>query len=232
MTMPRPIRVHGEDGRLYFPRDTEFKLIADTKDSHDDESIIVAIPGRKSVSELLNEAMIKESGSAGIKCIATMIQYLRKGDFQSALITRQLEKETSKRHPAIEELLKNIFGCSLHGAYSCRNEDCAWCLWLDDQYDDAHAHWRHPPTGYVPARSSIEAMRLVRSKGLPYFISFDHDYGILPSGKSDDAMVFLTWLIDTYPHAEIPEYRIHSANFIGRMNIEAKMASWKRCQEL
>ncbi len=224
--MPRPVHVH-DSSRLYFPRDTEFAYLQDTDQ---EEQVLMPVYGRKSVSEHLSEAMIRVCGSKPIKCVNDMVAYLREGDFKSALITRQLEYAATQHLPSIEVMLKQIFGCYLHGVYKCHQEQCDWCLWLEDQWDDPYAPFRNPPAAYKPARSSLEAMRLVKQFGVPSYISFDHDLGLLPSGKPDTSMVFLTWLSSTYPDADVPEYRIHSANFIGRMNIQAKMESWKKSQ--
>lgn len=108
------------------------------------------------------------------------------------------------------------------------NEDIlVFRLWIDDQWDDPEMPFRHPPEGFIPAKSSKEAMLLVEEKGLPSFISFDHDLG-----GDDDAIVFITWMSNSYYSHEIPDYQVHSANPVGRANIISKMESWRKSQNL
>jgi hypothetical protein len=102
-----------------------------------------------------------------------------------------------------------------------------WRLWLDDQYDDEEMPFRHPPEGFTPAKTSAEAIQLVEEKGIPFFISFDHDLG-----NGDDAIIFLNWLSEKHYDAPVPHFQIHSANPPGRDNIASKMSSWKRSQLL
>lgn len=100
-------------------------------------------------------------------------------------------------------------------------------LWLDDQYDHPDMIFRHPPAGFIPARSSQEAIRLFQEKGLPEFISFDHDLG-----EGDNAMAYLRWIAQAAYNEKVPEYQVHSANPVGRDNIIAYMESWKKSQTL
>jgi len=103
----------------------------------------------------------------------------------------------------------------------------SWRLWLDDQYDEPDMTFRHPPPGFIPARSSDEAMNLVSEKGIPTFISFDHDLG-----NDDNAILFVNWLIAIHYEATIPDYQVHSANPVGKANIISKMESWRKSQKL
>lgn len=96
-----------------------------------------------------------------------------------------------------------------------------WSLWLDDQWDDRETPNRWPPDGFLPARSAKEAIALVTRLGPPSFMDLDHDLG------QDNCMDFLKWLADNY-FEFIPKYNIHSANPIGKKNIESYMESWRR----
>ena len=87
-------------------------------------------------------------------------------------------------------------------------------LYLDDLRDC--------PSGYVLARSSAEAIDILKEKGMPSLISFDHDLG----NDEDTAMVFLKWLSANYD--EVPAYFVHSANPIGALNIISYVESWKK----
>jgi hypothetical protein len=102
-----------------------------------------------------------------------------------------------------------------------------WKLFLDDQWDDPEMPFRHPPPGFKPAKSSLEAMVLIETRGLPSFISFDHDLG-----GEDNAMAFIVWMSDEHYSSKVPDYQIHSANPAGAANIHSKMESWRRSQEL
>lgn len=75
----------------------------------------------------------------------------------------------------------------------------------------------------VLARSSLDAVRLVKRNGLPTHISFDHDLG-----DDDTSIVFIKWMIETYPIGPIPSYNVHSANPVGASNIVSYMESWKK----
>lgn len=102
----------------------------------------------------------------------------------------------------------------------------SWKLYLDDQYDDPNTPLRRAPAGFEAAHSSKEAIALTIAKGVPCFISFDHDLG-----ENDDATAYIHWLIEHHYNALIPQYQIHSANPIGAMNIRSLMESWKKSLE-
>jgi len=85
---------------------------------------------------------------------------------------------------------------------------------------------RNPPPGdWVVVRSSDEALAYVQANGMPAFISFDHDLG-----GDDTAIVFLRKLVDHVWNGDDspPAYEVHSANPVGRLNIQSFMDSWKR----
>lgn len=94
-------------------------------------------------------------------------------------------------------------------------------LFIDDMRDP-------PNDGWVVVRSSDAAINHVEQHGMPDFISFDHDLG-----GDDTTMVFLKKLyeIASLNNLKPPEYQIHSANPIGKLNIQSFMESWKKvCQ--
>lgn len=97
-----------------------------------------------------------------------------------------------------------------------------WKLWLDDQLDDPDCPNRFVPPGFVGAKSSEEAKNLVRKFGVPSFMDLDHDLG-----NEDSAMIFLHWLANCLVD-KIPEYKIHSMNPAGVLNISSFMESWKK----
>ena len=87
-------------------------------------------------------------------------------------------------------------------------------LFIDDE--------RFPPDDgreWVIVRSSEEAIEYVRTRGIPDFISYDHDLG-----GYDTAMRFIRWMIDCYLEDTFDtfpvNYTIHSQNPIGALNIK------------
>lgn len=76
------------------------------------------------------------------------------------------------------------------------------------------------------ARSSEEAMKLVKANGLPCFMSLDHDLG-----GDDDIRVFLKkWVyLDLGP---FPPYHVHSQNTQAKPWIDSWISTWNRfCAE-
>lgn len=93
-------------------------------------------------------------------------------------------------------------------------------LFLDDERD--------PPgdnTYWVIARSSSEAIELVKTKGIPSFISFDHDLG-----GDDTAMRFIWFLINSHMDGSLEsfpiDYYVHSQNPVGVENIKSLMSNY------
>jgi hypothetical protein len=91
-----------------------------------------------------------------------------------------------------------------------------WKLYIDDL--------RTPKTdGWVIARSSQEAILLIREKGFPNYISFDFDLG-----GEDTAFLVVKSFIDpildgVLKFPENFEYNVHSANPIGAEKIRGMM---------
>jgi hypothetical protein len=94
-----------------------------------------------------------------------------------------------------------------------------WFLYLDDL--------RSPPDDgreYIVARTPEEAMAYIRVRGVPEFMSLDHDLG-----PDLDTMQFLRALYREFPSPQaFPEYHVHSANPVGRANIISFLESWRR----
>jgi len=83
-------------------------------------------------------------------------------------------------------------------------------LYLDDI--------RTPPReGWVIARDFEEAVAIVESRGLPDFISFDHDLGEGLTGYD-----FAKWLVELAMRTKSTiSFFVHSANPVGAKNIQA-----------
>jgi hypothetical protein len=93
-------------------------------------------------------------------------------------------------------------------------------LFIDDLRDPVASDW-------VIARTSVEAIAILESRGCPFEISFDHDLG-----GEDTAMVVAKRLVNMDLDADgrfIPAdftYSVHSANPIGKRNIEGLLREY------
>lgn len=71
---------------------------------------------------------------------------------------------------------------------------------------------------WVMARDADSAISLIEERGMPSFVSFDHDLG---DGK--DAITVAKWMIesdlDGRPFPEDFAFEVHSGNPVGRKNI-------------
>jgi len=82
---------------------------------------------------------------------------------------------------------------------------------------------RESPSGWFVARTSSAAIEFMKRNGCPREISFDHDLG-----GDDTAMRVVRWMIehDLDNPGFIPSsfsFNVHSANPVGRANIEAAL---------
>lgn len=91
----------------------------------------------------------------------------------------------------------------------------SYILYIDDE--------RTPPDDMVLARTLLEAKEIVTKEGLPSLMSLDHDLG-----GDETVMQFLHWLSENYYEEGPPEYFIHSANPVGRQNMDSFLKSWKK----
>jgi hypothetical protein len=100
-------------------------------------------------------------------------------------------------------------------------------LFLDDL--------RFPETGdWIIARTMDDAVWYVENKGIPHFISFDHDLAadhyIIGDGEKtgyDFAKWFANHVMDN--DLKLPDsfdYYVHSMNPVGKENIEKYMIHW------
>lgn len=96
-------------------------------------------------------------------------------------------------------------------------------LWLDDMLDDPSSPDRHVPTGWVGAKTALQACRLLASGKITH-ISFDHDLGPSWAGSGYLVARFIEKLAF---NKKIPplSWEIHSANPVGAKNITLAMKS-------
>ena len=92
---------------------------------------------------------------------------------------------------------------------------------------------REPKNDFdVIVRSYDEAVAFINKNGIPNFISFDHDLGVdenenlLPTGYD-----FAKWLVDMdmdniYKFPENFTFHVHSANPVGKANIEGYLNNY------
>lgn len=122
-----------------------------------------------------------------------------------------------------------------------------WRLYLDDHADGARRPrisveepgWRrrqglHPSPPqldhlgeWVLARSHAEAVAAMEERGLPAFVSFDHDLG-----DGVDGMAVARWIVERdMDDGSMPAdfaYEVHSANPVGKANIVGLLEPYLR----
>lgn len=92
-------------------------------------------------------------------------------------------------------------------------------MFLDDLRD---AEKYYPNQGFVTMRTYYDAVEYVKEHGIPIYISFDHDL----ADEAEDEMTgysFAKFLIDFIIDNELNcifDYVVHSANPVGKENIE------------
>lgn len=105
-----------------------------------------------------------------------------------------------------------------------------WKLFIDDE------RWPKDDS-FVIARSSADAIEMIKERGMPDNIAFDHDLGIAFDQNDnqyvDSTMRVVHWIIDQhYDHdLAIPEhftFTVHSMNPIGARNIRELMTGFLR----
>lgn len=103
-----------------------------------------------------------------------------------------------------------------------------WNLFIDDERLLSDVKWaayqireKYRDEQWVIARNIDEVIELIHEKGMPSFISFDHDLGDKTATGYDIAKLLIDWDIDEY--YSFPDnfnFYVHSLNPIGKANIE------------
>jgi hypothetical protein len=106
---------------------------------------------------------------------------------------------------------------------TARETQMSWSLYLDDE--------RNPKTdrNWVIVRNIDAARDLVLSRGCPSYISFDHDLG--SPFEYHTGYAFAKWLVDAELDGKIViprdfQFNVHSANSVGRDNIEGLLRGY------
>ena len=104
-------------------------------------------------------------------------------------------------------------------------------LYLDDlRYPDDHPDWRL-------ARNYHDALWYVKTFGLPYHISFDHDlafdhYSLNPRPREFTGYDFAKWFCDYCMDNDLDlsgfTFKVHSANPVGAKNIQTYMDNFMK----
>lgn len=124
-------------------------------------------------------------------------------------------------------------------------------LFLDDERRPEHVTWVRLPEGpYKIVRNYQEFTRYIERRGLPDFVTFDHDlaaehYAGWAAGR--DEVLYETFKEHTGYHCAewlvhycinhnlpLPPFEVHSMNQVGRQNIRRVLdpANFKRMREL
>lgn len=105
-----------------------------------------------------------------------------------------------------------------------------WKLFLDDL--------RHPNTSdYIVARTVMEAKILIRHKGFPTQISFDHDLGIDEKDRLlESGYDFAKWMVEADQCGDISiplnfTFTVHSANPVGAKNIRSLLENYLKFKQ-
>jgi hypothetical protein len=94
-------------------------------------------------------------------------------------------------------------------------------LYLDDI--------RTPKTkGWDIVRSYDEFVKWIEKNGLPDKVSFDHDLGEEGTKTGYDAAKWLVYYCYSNGLPFLPEYNVHSANPVGKANIESYLSNAKK----
>lgn len=99
-------------------------------------------------------------------------------------------------------------------------------LFLDDIRNPEDVTWvALPRCEWVVVRSFVEFVDVVTQRGVPAFITFDHDladahYGNMPSAEKTGYNC-AKWLVEFCMdnRTKIPEFAVHSMNPVGAENI-------------
>ena len=89
-------------------------------------------------------------------------------------------------------------------------------LWIDDCRDQPDASW-------ILARTSDQAIDIIKHSGMPDVISFDHDLGGDDTAMNVVYFIINSWLDKTLEIPKNFEYLVHSANPVGAENIRGAM---------
>lgn len=124
----------------------------------------------------------------------------------------------------------------------------SYYLFLDDIRELKDVTWMPIPEGeWAIVRDYQAFVRMIERKGMPAFISFDHDLGLehmhdyLTVGhltgklaydkyKEKTGMDCAKWLVNYCldKSLKLPDYQVHSMNHVGKANIISLLENFKK----
>jgi hypothetical protein len=88
----------------------------------------------------------------------------------------------------------------------------SYYLWLDD----CRPHPKNTTFEWVIAKSLAEFKDIIRSRGLPHYISFDHDLNeshySWDYSDNKTGLDAIHWLLETYEPKDLPKWSVHTMN--------------------
>lgn len=101
-------------------------------------------------------------------------------------------------------------------------------LFLDDIRDVKMVYPNMEETDFIIVRDFKSFVKTVLEKGLPEFISFDNDLGLLPNGQlAPDGYACAKWLVN---ESELDlknlKFFVHSANPVAKTQIESLLNNY------
>lgn len=71
------------------------------------------------IASQLWDAQAKLNNGNGVSCVRSICDYLRSGQLDDALATRQWDGDKTRQYPALEALITELLGCRLHHTIKC-----------------------------------------------------------------------------------------------------------------
>lgn len=107
--------------------------------------------------------------------------------------------------------------------------DPSFHLFLDDTRVPQDVTWIRLPTlvPWTVVRNYEQFKNKILEKGIPKFISFDHDLGEKEASGYDCVNWFIHEVL-LNNNIQFPEYTVHSMNPIGAENIKELISSYRR----
>ena len=89
---------------------------------------VIRIENRMNITpeqiDALDALQAKQNQGRGVQCVKNIVTYLRKGDYNSALLVRQSEGDKTGQYQELEQMLYSLFGCRTHGKHNCASFLC------------------------------------------------------------------------------------------------------------
>ena len=87
-------------------------------------------------------------------------------------------------------------------------------------------------------RNYNQFVEIIQKRGIPKFVSFDHDLSYHDINKTDNftektGMDCAKWLVEfcMKTNQQLPEFKVHSMNPVGRVNIQSLLENFKKTEQ-